>query len=160
MVSKIKLTLLSVVVIVVFFNLPFYKTWVKTRLFSEENNIATQFSQMSREERMINRFGNSYKVLKDLTANFHRLQTAEPVLLLPPQGFVNDKKVENLLIPEPAIFYYFTGYKAVWYDSPDVYRATLALEFASDDRIFLKRIKSPQELNQLLLQYRQYKLDL
>lgn len=109
---------------------------------------------------MVNRFGNSYKVLKDLTANFYKLQTAEPVLLLPPQGYVNDLKVDNLLIPEPAIFYYFTGYKAVWYDSPDVYRATLALEFAGDDRIYLKRIRGPQELNQLLMQYRQYKLDL
>lgn len=158
---KINLTLISLVLIVIFFSIPFYNNWLNTNLFNPSYSIASLSKQLSVEQRMTNRFGYSYVVYKEMSQIFDKQKVVNPLVLLPPQDYLKENRIQDINVVEPAIFYYLTGRKAVWYDSPDVGKADFALvPDPSNSRVMLKRLATPQEREELLTIYKKYKLNL
>lgn len=157
---KINLTLIAALVIVLFFNIPFYNNWLNSNLLNPAISISTLSKQLGEAERKTSRFGYSYMVYTELPGIFKSAKIADPLVLLPPQAYLNENKVKDFSVVEPTIFYYFTGYKAVWYNSPGVEKANCVLVPDGHGRVMLSKISSPEELNKLLAIYKKYKLDL
>lgn len=157
---KINLTLISLLAIFLFFNIPFYRHWLDTNILGEPYLLSNNLQQMDLEQRKVNRFGYSYMIYKELDSAFPRAGITNPLVLLPPDKFMKENGVTNVSIVEPMIFYYLTQRKAVWYDSPDVMKANCVLMPDSGGRVVLRKINNQQELNEYLTVFRKYKLDL
>jgi hypothetical protein len=156
---KINLTLISILIIVLYFNIPFYNNWMNTNLFNPAFDITSMGKQMSIEQRKVNRFGYSYIVYKEMSKIFKSTNIKNPVLLLPPDAFMKENKVKDFSIVEPAIFYYFTGYKGVWYNSPDVNEANCMVIPDGHGKVMIKKIESKEELTAIIAQFKKYKID-
>ncbi len=157
---KINLTLIAALVIVLFFNIPFYNNWLNTNLLNPAVSISKLSQQLGIEERRTSRFGYSYMIYQELPGIFKNAKIANPLVLLPPQAYLKEQKVKDFTVVEPAIFYYFIGHKAVWYNSPGVEKANCALVPDGKGRVMLSKLGSPEDLNKLLTLYKKYKLDL
>jgi hypothetical protein len=154
------MTMISILVIVLFFNIPFYNNWLNTNLLNPGMNPMEQSKHLGLDERRVARFGYSYMVYTDMANAFKSAKIDSPIVLLPPDGYLKKERITDISIVEPSIFYYFTGYKSVWYNSPDVEKANCALVPGPNRKMMLKKITDKNELDQLLAIYRQYKLDL
>lgn len=157
---KVNLTLLSVLIIFAFFKMPFYNNWMNTNLLNPAFDIVTLSKQTDLEQRKVNRYGASYLLCKQMTDFTRQQKMKDPLILLPPEAFIKEKRIRDVNIPEPMVFYYMTGQKAVWYDSPEVMKANLALVVDPQGKLSLIKINNQQELNNLLAVYRKYKLEL
>lgn len=157
---KINLTLVAILAIVLFFNIPFYNHWLNTNILNPAISISSTYKVLDNEQRMVSRFGYTYSVYKEMSAVFKKAKIKDPVVLLPPDAYLKEKKIIGILVVEPAIYYYFTGQKAVWYDSPDVLKANCAMVPGNQGKITVRKINNRDELNALLNIYKNYKLDL
>ncbi len=156
---KINLTLISVLAIVLYFNIPFYNNWLNTNLLSPSFDIFALSKQMEVEQRKVNRFGYSYMVYSEMASIFKNAKMKDPVLLLPPDAFLKEHKVREFSTVEPAIYYYFTGLKGVWYNSPGIKEANCMIVPDDQGKVMLKRINSQQELGMILSDLKKYKID-
>ena len=127
--KKISLFLAAVLSIVLVFSIPFYNNWAKTKFDDEINRVIEQTGHMTVEERMQTRFGSTYALQIAIKKMLNGVNGQNAVVLLPPRGFLKMMKVDDpgVIIPEPAVFYYFTGYKAVTINSREVNRADWVL---------------------------------
>ncbi len=157
---KVNLTLVAILIIVLFFNIPFYNNWMNTNILGDPFSISAHMEQMDLEQRKINRFGYSYLIYKELTNSYEKAGIKNGLVLLPPEKFLKERGVNNITVAEPMVFYYLTGKKAVWYDSPDVAKANCVLLPDNGGRIVLRKINNADELKSLLDIFKQYKLDL
>lgn len=156
---KINLTLIAVLIIVLFFNIPFYNNWLNTNILNPALSIPSLSKTMDTEQRRISRFGYSYMIFKEVSDVIKKSPLKDPLLLLPPDQYLKDNKVTNISIIEPAIFYYFTGTKAVWYNSPNVAKANCALIPDGNGKVILSTINNQEELDALIAKYKKYKID-
>jgi len=156
---KINLTLISILAIVLYFNIPFYNNWLNTNLLNPSFDIFALSKQMEVEQRKINRFGYSYAVYREMAGIFKNAKISDPVLLLPPDAFLKENKVKDFAIVEPAIYYYFTGMKGVWYNSPDIGKANSMIVPDGHGKVMLKKIASPEELKAIVTELKKYKID-
>ncbi len=157
---KIYLTAGSILVIVLFFSIPFHHHWLYSNLLDPQRSIGKQFKHLDNEGRRVEKYGHSYIVYKDLVKTYLDDKIENPVVLLPPDGYLKKEKITDFAVVEPCIFYYFTGRKAVWYDSPDVEQANYALVPGEDHKVTLRLLTGKDDLHRLLAIYRTYKLDL
>lgn len=156
---KINLTLIAILAIVLFFNIPFYKNWLDTNIFNQSISYFTVKDNLSVEQRKTARYGGSYTVYKEFVTMYPQLKLDTPLLLLPPEKFLRERNVANINVVEPTIYYYLTGKKAVWYDSPEVEKANCALLPDNTGKVMIQRLNK-EELHKLLDVYKKYKLDL
>lgn len=149
--------LCAVLTIVLIYRIPFYTHWVSSKFGNEADRIYEQMQHLTREERMEARFGTTYAIERAVTKMLNAQNAANAIVLLPPPGFVSAMKIEagKFEVPEPAVFYYFTGYRAVWKNSKDVYSANWAL-LLMQNRMLLKPIRSKQTMDTLLNIYKSY----
>ena len=150
--KKLNLTLYPILVIVLFFTIPFYNNWLYSKVLN--NNFFTECSQMDLDARNIRRFGYSYTVYKDIQNTLG--DKKDVTLLLPPDKYVATKKIPDLVIPEPAVFYYFTGIKSVWANSPDVSLANWVLLVRGPGQMLVKKISVIHNPDSLLADYKKY----
>jgi hypothetical protein len=156
---KINMTLISILIIVSFFSIPFYNNWMNTNLLNPNLKFSVMYKNMDIEQRKISRFGYSYIVYKEMSKIFKQAKIDSPLVLLPPDAYLKANNIKDIAIVEPAIFYYFTGEKAVWYNSEGVEKANCALVPDPRTKIMLKKIGNPEELNALITEYKKYKID-
>lgn len=154
---KINLTLIAVLVIVLFFNIPFYNNWLNTNILNPSISMFAGLDTET-EARKTSRYGYSYLIYKELAEVVKKVVTDSPVVLLPPEQFIKERGITNTVIPEPAVFYYFTSQKAVWYNSPGVNKANCAL-VPDNGRLILRKIETPADLENLISSYKKYKID-
>ncbi len=154
---KVNLTLVSVLLIVLLFNIPFYKNWLNTNLLGPSFDIFTLSKQMDLEQRKVNRFGYSYAVYMDFVKKLKQAKVADPVILLPSDAYMKAGKVKDFLIVEPAIFYYFTGIKCVLYDSPNVEKANCSIVSDGNGKVLLRKIANKVELESIIADFKKYK---
>lgn len=152
--------MLSILVIIAFFCIPFYHNWLTDNLLSRQLSIFRQARHLDNEGRREWKYGHSYVVYKRIVDSFSTYKISNPVLLLPPEEYLNKEHIYDLTIIEPCIFYYYTGHKAVWYDSPGVEKANCVLVPGPDHKVMLRKIVDKNDLDQLLAVYRTYKLNL
>ncbi len=157
---KINLTLISVLVIVLFFSIPTYNRWLTTNLLNPNTGYTVLSKQLGLEQRMNNRFGYPYMIYKNMTNYLDKAKIKNPVILFPPDQYLKEHKVANMTVVEPLIFYYFTGHKAVWYDSPEVEKANYVMINDANNNVSIREINSKAELDALLETFKKYKLTL
>ncbi len=150
--KKLNLILWPVLVVVLYFTIPFYNNWLFTKVLN--NNFFYETSNMELEARNIQRFGYSYTVYKDIENMLGKKENV--TLLLPSNDYVKTKKIPDFIIPEPAVFYYFTGIKSVWPNSPDAKSANWVFLVAGPRNMAVKQIALVHNQDSLLADYRKY----
>ena len=155
--KKISLFLIAVLAILLIFNIPFYNHWVNSKFNNEPNRIFEELQRLAPEERMESRYGKPYIVLSAVKRMLNSFNAQNAVILLPPNDYLTVAKVEGgaFEMPEPAVVYYYTGYKAVAKNSPEVGRANWAL-LVENHKIALRHINNRQFLDSLLTLYKPY----
>jgi hypothetical protein len=78
-----------------------------------------------------------------------------PVILFEPNSYYRDSLHIQIRVPEPAIFYYYTGLKGVWTNSGEVNKARFLVRI-SKKGVIMDEIKSPAQLSQILNNYRKF----
>lgn len=92
-----------------FFLLPQNRQWTKERIITYYREFQTQKKHLDREARMRWRFGNAYTFSKNIADELKRKGADQHALvLLPPPGYFTGKSI-RYPVPEPAVFYYYTG---------------------------------------------------
>lgn len=132
------LTAISIVFIITFFLLPRYQQWGRT-VYSYWQDYQWQRDSTAEETRMIKRFGNNYVFSKQIAALFEQRGTKESVLVLMPPSNYFKKMGVSYHVPEPAVFYYYTGLKTVWANSPEAVKANWYVH-ASGNRLIVDSV--------------------
>lgn len=155
--KKISLFLVAVLSIVLVFSIPFYNNWVKTKFDDEVNRVMEQLGHMSVEERMQTRFGSTYSLQIAVKKMLQGINGQNAVVLLPPQGYLKACKVDDpsILIPEPAVFYYFTGFKAVTSNSREVSRADWVL-LVENHKMAMRHFNDQQTRDSMINLFKHY----
>jgi len=66
---------------------------------------------------MRDRFNNSYILSKNITAALiQKGGNRQSVILIPPPAYFKQMGI-TYEVPEPAVFYYYTGFKTIWASS-------------------------------------------
>lgn len=151
---KLLLTIASVLIIFLFFSPEVYEQFIKTRIFKPVSDISKQLVYMERRERMSIRHGSCY-IISDNIAKVIRKKREEKtaIVLLPPRGYIQELDI-NYPVPEPVVFYYFTGLQARWVTSTDVQECNYAV-VASDGKLELITVDK-ERLQTLLALYGKY----
>jgi len=154
--KSIYLFIASLLIIGLFFAIPLYNNWLRRSVLFSSISVEEQLQHLDPEDRRAARYGNSYLVFMQAVSAFHRLGISNPVILLPPEGFLTSHGCFNVESVEPALFYYFTGYKAVLATSAHVSEARWAL-VPGKNGAMLRGIESKQDLDTLVKSYLQFK---
>ena len=111
--KQLLLTLISTTLLVVFFLLPQNREWLQERIIPYWKAIPQQSRHLDYEYRKIKRHESSYvySVLIAKAAARKKL-SPETLILVPGPGYFKKQGLEYE-VPEPAVFYYFTGRKTV-----------------------------------------------
>jgi hypothetical protein len=156
MYQKINLFFAAILVIMLLYIIPDYNSWFDDKIINGAD-YGYQLTHRTPEERFTNRFGTSYSVYMAVASTLKTYNSFNSVILLPTAGYVKAMKpVGDFIVPEPPIFYYFTGVKAVTPRSANVAQATWALVI-EDHKPGIRRILDKQALNELITLFNKYK---
>jgi hypothetical protein len=149
---------LSILIIVLFFSVTWYKEWFNKRIMTPLADFNEQLMYMEPRERLEMRHGHSYVVSNNI-AKFLKAQKLEKeaLVLLPPKEYIKEVKAE-FPVPEPVVFYYYTGIKAVWANSKDVEKANYVVLYQNNN-LQLVAVNKDQ-LREVLKMFRQFNLHL
>lgn len=152
--KSVLLTIISIVIISIFLSIDFYHDWFVKRVVKPIDDINEQLTYMEPEERMELRLGMSYIISKGV-ADYLRKNHADTsaIVLLPPQAYIKHYKA-NYPVPEPIVFYYYTGLKSKWISSPGVEKSNFAIIYQKNN-IQLAPLNK-QQLAEVLKVFRQY----
>ncbi len=147
--------LTAVVAIILFFCLPRNREWF-FNLMQPPVSYADQLQYLDPVDRRMLRYGESYEYYMKLASFLSRVPKDSVVLLLPPREYVSAVGIK-FSVAEPAEFYYYTGYRAVWANSPGAERANCAIvRKGNTDELVFRGINSQADIDTLLTFYRQY----
>lgn len=151
--SQSSLTLISVVFLFIFSRAGNNKEWFQKISGYWEDYKEQRVSTTSIEEIKEERLGISYRVCKLIQKHFEDKHIKNPVILLEPNTYL--EKTAGMKMPEPVVFYYFTGIKALWTNAANVKEATHILRLKNGG-MRIDSIASPQQLQQILSFYKPY----
>lgn len=92
---------------------------------------------MSKEARLSKRFGTEYTYTKEIAENMRKNGQQNALLLMPPTSYFTRAGLKYH-VPEPAVFYYFTGIKTVWAESKEAINAELFIH-VRDGQLLIAR---------------------
>jgi hypothetical protein len=118
-IKKRKATLFVIAFMLLFFlfSLPRNWRWLEERIFPYASEFSYQWYHPEIEQRKKDRWRNSYLLSKQIDSIFEQKGIKEKVLvLLPPKGYFKERGI-TYHVPEPAVFYYYTGLKTTWVTS-------------------------------------------
>ena len=84
-----------------------------------------------------------------------RKRVAHPVVLFEPNTYYKDSLHIQVKVPEPSVFYYYTGLQSVWMNSAGVNTANYLVR-VSRKGINIDEIRSPAQLQQILAAYHKF----
>jgi hypothetical protein len=134
-----------------FFFLPANRTWAE-RLISYYEDLPYEIRHTGKEDRMKTRFGNDYTVSKAIAAHFvkNNLQS-QSLVLMPPSSYFSKRGI-NYHVPEPAVFYYYTGVKTIWANSPHALQANWYVR-VQDRKLVMERVTDKKALQDTITAY-------
>src|SRR5215213_188004 len=120
---KIILFFISILLVSGFFLLPVNQKWMERRVLIYWKDFQKQKTKLDIEQRKAGRYGTYYIYSRHIADFLEKRGGAEKVLvLIPPTAYFKANGVDYR-VPEPAVFYYFTGIKTIWADSRDAIKA-------------------------------------
>ena len=130
------LTAASACFIFLFFQLPANKVWLKKKIFHYWDEYQVQKNNLDPEARMEASFGSTYTASKAISSFFEYRGIQNKVLVLIPPTAYFQSMGNNFTVPEPAVFYYFTGLKTISVESKDAENANWIVRSQKDLLIF------------------------
>jgi hypothetical protein len=153
------LLVISVIALVIFFGLEPNKLWFNQRIMSYWEDYKEQKLNLDLEERKLARYQTDYLFAQNVTGFFEKRGTANKVLvLLPPTDYFKAHGLD-IHVPEPAVFYYFTGLKTIWANSPEASKANWVIS-ANNGRLFFDSVINKQTLLDTIAAFNKYKISL
>jgi hypothetical protein len=117
MAKKIVLLSISILAVSFFFVLPENREWLTKRVFTYWKDFQNQKAHLGLEVRKVKRYGNDYSYSKQIADSLKlKARSKDALVLVPPTAYFKAKGIDYH-VPEPAVFYYYTGVKTVWINS-------------------------------------------
>jgi hypothetical protein len=142
--------------LLMFFGLEPNKRWFNERIMSYWEDFKEQKLNLDLEERKLMRYQTDYLIAKNVTGFFEKRGVAGKVLvLMPPTDYLKANNLD-VHVPEPAVFYYFTGLKTIWANSPEASKATWFVS-AKNGVLVFDSVTNKQILLDTIAAYNKYK---
>lgn len=150
------LTVISFLLVILVLNAGFYKTWFADKPMEYWTEFLKQRDDTANAEKiMADRYGFGYTVSIKIKEYIVRKKISNPVILFEPNSYYRDSLHLQIRVPEPAVFFYYTGLRGVWVTSPEVNKANYLVRI-SQKGVNLDLIRSPQQLQQILARYQKF----
>ena len=152
------LSIVALLAILLVLNLGFYQEWFRTKPLQYWSDFLKEKDDTAGEVAIrAQRYGISYTISMRVLDAIHRKKLTHAVILLEPNSYYRDSLhiYPNIHVPEPAVFYYYTGLQGVWTNSPNVDKANFLLRITAKGA-GLDTIRSPQHLQEILARYKKY----
>lgn len=150
------LTVISITTILIILNLGYYRKWfIEQPLFYWGDFVRQSQSSASLESIRQARYGMPYAVSMQVKAAVEKKRLGDAVLLLEPNTYYRDSLHISLHLPEPAVFYYYTGLRAVWMNSPEMEKANYLVR-VEKETVILEPIGSQEQLRMIRARYQQF----
>jgi len=139
-----------------FFSVDLYKKWFRERVYGPIENISEQLTYMDPQERRVARLQNSYFISYNI-AEYLRTnkKDSNALILLPPVEYMQENNVQYM-VPEPAVFYLYTGLKSVTANNKGAEKANFAIVFLQGSNLQVMELND-QNRTQILQLFRKYK---
>ena len=149
----------AVVALLIFFGLEPNKLWLNQRIMPYWDDFKEQKLNLDLEERKLARYQTDYLFAKNVTGFFEKRGVAGKVLvLMPPTEYFKANNLE-IHVPEPAVFYYFTGLKTIWANSPEASKANWFISAKNGGLVF-DSVANKQVLLDTIAAFNKYKISL
>ncbi len=89
------------------------KDFFENRIWAYYDNYKEQKENLDEEDRKKERLGGDYVYAKAIADAFLKKAKSNDVLLIPTTAMFKANKIEFGKVPEPSVFYYYTGVKTV-----------------------------------------------
>ena len=152
------LTIISALLVILVLNLGYYKDWFQAKPLQYWTDFLKEKDDtLSTEGIMASRYGISYTMSMKIKRVLEEKHVVHPIILFEPNSYYRDSLhiYPKIRVPEPAVFYYYTGLEAVWTNSPNVNKANLFLRI-SKKGVNLDEIHTPEQLHRILDFYKKY----
>ena len=157
--TQVLLFLLSFLLMVIFFMLPRNNIWLRDRPLTYLKEALQQKDNLDTEYRKQQRWGNAYTVSKQIAGLLGpEKNNTDMLLLMPPRDYFTERKIDYP-VPEPAVFYYYTGVKTVWANSKEAINAKRVVR-AVNGRLFIDVVTDNYRLADSLQVFRKYNITL
>ncbi len=150
------LTVISFLLVVLVLNAGYYKLWFQakplqywTDFLKEKDDTSDAIGIMKA------RFGLPYTISIRIKEVLQQKKIAHPIILFEPNSYYRDSLHSPVRVPEPAVFYYYTGLEGVWTNSPNAMKANYIVRL-NKKGLNLDIIKDSQQVRQLLAYYKKY----
>jgi len=141
--KQVLLFFLSTVLLTAFFLLPPYYEWGR-KLLGYAGEFDRQRHHMTLEERKLSRW-EPYRISRNISDSFLLNGLKDTLLVLVPStAYFNNYKIDYT-VPEPAVFYYYTGLKTIWSNSSGARKANYLIG-VNNGRIVLEPVRSSKQL--------------
>jgi hypothetical protein len=153
------LLVVSLITLLIFFGFDNNKRWLNERIIPYWEDFKEQKLNLDIEERKMARYQSDYLFAKDITGFFEKRGIANKVLVLvPPSDFFAANGI-NVHVPEPAVFYYYTGLKTIWPNSPEAAQANWYVT-TSEGRLIFDSVTDKKAFQETIAAFNKYKTSL
>ncbi|HEY8895873.1 MAG TPA: hypothetical protein VIM79_13700 [Niastella sp.] len=149
----------AVISMLIFFGIEPNKLWFTQRIMSYWEEFKEQKLNLDLEERKLARYQTDYLFAKNVTGFFEKRGNANKVLLLlPPSDYFAANGLQ-IHVPEPAVFYYMTGLKTIWANSPEAGKANWVLT-AKNGGLTFDSVINKQTLQDTIAAFKKFNITL
>jgi len=154
--KRLLLTIISTSVLLLLLAFSNYRNWFLDKPLDYWYGFCTEVRHpASLEEVRRIRYGLPYTLSKKIQEAVKAGHLHDPVFLFEPNSFYHDSLHIDLHMPEPAVFYYFTGLQGVWMNSPTVQKANYLVMIRKGE-MKIEHIRTPRQLQEILTRYRSF----
>jgi hypothetical protein len=135
--KTILLFFISILSLYLFFLIPKNREWLNDRVMAYWFDFRRNKNRIDPEFRKIKRWESDYTISKEISGHFIKKGLAkEALILVPPTQYFIDRKI-LYHVPEPAVFYYYTGLKTVWINSEKAMQANWIVTARNQNLLFI-----------------------
>lgn len=154
--KRLLLTIISTSTLLLLLAFGHYKEWFLDKPLDYWCGFCTEVRHpASPEEVRRMRYGTPYTLSIEIREAAKAGRLHDPVFLFEPNSFYHDSLHIDLRMPEPAVFYYYTGLQGVWTNSPTVQRANYLVMIRKGE-VKIAHIRTALQLQEILTRYRSY----
>jgi len=150
------LTIVSISTIFLVLSLGYNRTWFFDKpLFYWDAFLKQSAYHASLEDIRRARYGQVYMLCMTVKEDVAGMKIKDPLILFEPNGYYRDSLHSDLRMPIPAVFYYYTGLRSVWINSPGVEKANCLVR-VENGKAKVEPILSSEQLQAILTRYRKF----
>lgn len=145
--------------LLIFFGLEPNKLWLEQRIMPYWEDYKEQRLNLDVEERKLARYQTDYLFAKNVAGFFEKRGIAGKTLVLLPSSDYFAAHGLQIHVPEPAVFYYYSGLKTIWANSPEASKANWYITARNGGLVF-DSVTNQQALRDTIASFNKYKISL